>query len=168
MQHTQKVVLSVRALLLLKCLPSLCCLQVGQSYGVPLGLQAANAAASTALRAVPMSEQETAAWMLDLAGPRSLADLAARGLPASIDRCAMVLEVPSVHQRSCRSIGGSSAVHWLLMLHPDCLFQIAVMHPGCSTFGFAFLPRLRACFVHVNEGSVCVCQRPACMLVVCL
>jgi hypothetical protein len=67
----------------------LCCgVQAGQSAGGVLGPAAASAALRTAVRAQAMSEQETAAWLLDLAGTCPLAELAARGIPAGIERCA--------------------------------------------------------------------------------
>ena len=60
--------------------------QAGQSFGAVLGLEAAGAALTPAPQLEPMSEQETAAWLLDLAGSCPLAQLAARGIPAKLDR----------------------------------------------------------------------------------
>jgi hypothetical protein len=56
--------------------------------GGPLGLASAQSGlSSTLLRREGMSEPEAASWLLDLAGSGPLAQLAARGIPASIDRC---------------------------------------------------------------------------------
>lgn len=61
--------------------------QAGQAYGGPLGLPAAQAAVHNELHYEHMSEHETMAWLMDLAGTCPLADLAARGIPRQIDRC---------------------------------------------------------------------------------
>jgi hypothetical protein len=61
-------------------------LQAGQTFGGALGHEAASTALMPAPQLEPMSDQEAAAWLLDLAGTCSLAQLSARGIPTKIDR----------------------------------------------------------------------------------
>jgi hypothetical protein len=70
-----------------RCAVLCCAVQAGQFAGGVLGSAAAGNALRTAVRSQVMSEQESAAWLLDLAGSCPLADLATRGIPACIDRC---------------------------------------------------------------------------------
>lgn len=60
--------------------------QAGQALGGVLGCEAASAALMPAPQLEPMSDQEAATWLLDLAGTCPLAQLAARGIPTKIDR----------------------------------------------------------------------------------
>lgn len=67
--------------------------RAGQDTGAGANASTAAAAAAAwasssmpAVRAALLSEQETAAWLLDLSGTCPLSDLAARGIPTRLDK----------------------------------------------------------------------------------